>query len=348
MNCTIFSPEKAPTRNCDPVLMFKRSGMTPLSRHLIRASLISLAWIVLTGCPPDNTPLIEENERLKKQIVKQESLMTTLQEGNRVLQQQVDRLSQELRENENEFMERLEVAQQTGQDLSTEKQTLLQQVAALTNKNRKLLADAKKLRKQLELVQQAGQGFSTEKQDLLQQITALTQENRKLSADGQKFKNDAQWLRKQRELVRQSLQANNQNVKAQTLLHKLPEVTKAALQSLADNGYTLMAKMETDQKSVFITEQKTSPSPSIELPGYRNQYLMELEAQPDNRTALKVKARYEEVTPGGTIIEVGEEEVTEIERRLIQAIRQILDHPGEKAAPKAIDPQPEASEPEDS
>ena len=61
-----------------------RPTIPRLRRYLVRVSLISLA--LLTGCPPDNTPLIEENERLKKQIVKQESLMTTLQEGNRVLQ----------------------------------------------------------------------------------------------------------------------------------------------------------------------------------------------------------------------------------------------------------------------
>lgn len=331
-----------------PVVMLEQPAKPNLNRYPIRLCLISLAWVLLTGCPPDNTPLIEENERLKKQIVKQESLMTTLQEGNRVLQEQIDRLNQELRENEDAFGKQLERAQQTGQGLSTEKQNLLQQVAALTNKNRKLLADAKKLRKQLERAQQTGQGLSTEKQDLLQQITALTQENQKLHADGQKFKNDAQWLRKQRELVRQSLQANNQKAKAKTLSHSLPDVAKAALQSLANNGYTLMAKMETDQKSVFITERKISPSASLEVPGYRNQYLMELEARPDNETALRVKADYEEMTPGGTIIEVDEEEVTEIERRLIQVIREILEHPGEKPPPKVIDPQPEDSEPEDS
>ncbi len=322
--------------------------MPTLGWHLIRVSLISLAWIVLTGCPPDNTPLIEENERLKKQIVKQESMMTTLQEGNRVMQEQIDRLNQELRENEDEFAKQLERAQQTGQGLSTEKQNLLQQVAAVTAKNRKLQADAKKLRKRFERAQQTGQGLSTEKQDLLQQITALTQENRQLQADGQKFKNDAQWLRKQREIVRQALQVNNYEVKAQKLSHKLPDVAKAALQALANNGYTLMAKMETDQKSVFVTERKTSPSPSLEVPGYRNQYLMEVQAQPDNQTMLRVKAEYEEMTPGGTIIEVGKEEVMEIEHRLIQAIRQILDHPNEKAAPKAINPQPEDSDVEDS
>ena len=348
MKCNMFSLAKAPTRSWHPVVMFERPSLSTLSRHLIRGSLISLAWVLLTGCPPDNTPLIEENERLKKQIVKQESLMTTLQEGNRVLQEQIDRLNQELRENEDEFAKQLERAQQTGQGLSTEKQNLLQQVAAVTAKNRKLHADTQKLRKRFERAQQTGQGLSTEKQDLLQQIAALTQENRKLQADGQKFKNDAQWLRKQRELVRQALQANNQTAKAKTLSYKLPDVTKAALQALANNGYTLMAKMETDQKSVFFTERKTSPSASLEVPGYRNQYLMELEARPDNETALKVKAEYEEMTPGGTIIEVGEEEVTEIERRLIQVIRRILDHPEERTAPKAIDQQPEDSESEDS
>jgi len=314
------------------------------SRYLIRVSLISLAWILLTGCPPDNTPLIEENERLKKQIVKQESLMTTLQEGNRVLQEQIDRLNQELRENENAFAKQLERSQQTGQGLSTEKQNLLQQVASVTAKNRKLQAEAKKLRKRFERAQQTGQGLSTEKQDLLQQITALTQENQKLQTDGQKFKNDAQWLRKQRELVRQALQANNQTAKAKTLSYKLPDVTKAALQALANNGYTLMAKMETDQKSVFITERKTSPSASLEVPGYRNQYLMELEARPDNETSVKVKAEYEEMTLGGTIIEVGEEEVTNIERRLIQVIRQILSQPQDKPKPEGLNQQPEDSE----
>ena len=343
-----FLSEESVHEELTPVVMLEQPAMSNINQHPIRLCLISLAWVLLTGCPPDNTPLIEENERLKKQIVKQESLMTTLQEGNRVLQEQIDRLNQELRENEDAFGKQLERAQQTGQGLSTEKQNLLQQVAALTNKNRKLQADGQKLLKRLDRAQQTGQGLSTEKQDLLQQITVLTKENRKLQADGQKFKNDAQWLRKQRELVRQSLQANNQKVKAKTLSHSLPDVAKAALQSLANNGYTLMAKMETDQKSVFITERKTSPSSSLEVPGYRNQYLMELEARPDNETALRVKAEYEEMTPGGTIIEVGEEEVAEIERRLIHVIRQILDHPEDKTPPKAIDQPSEDSEPDDS
>ncbi len=328
-------------RNRQPVVTRKQPDMPTMGRYLIRISFVSLALIVLTGCPPDNTPLIEENERLKKQIVKQESLMTTLQEGNRVLQEQVDRLSQELRENEDEFAKRLELEQQTGQGLSTEKQNLLQQVTALTKQKRKLKRDADKLRKQIKLVQQTGKGLSAEKQDLRQQIEVLTQENLKLQADGQKFKNDAQWLRKQREHIRQALQANNQAVKPQTLPHKLPDVTKATLQALVRYGYSLMAKMETDQKSVFITERKTALSPSIEVPGYRNQYLLELETQPNNETTFKVKAEYEEIAPGGIISEVGEEKVAEIEQRLIQVIRQILNQPQEQPKPQDLKQQPE-------
>lgn len=318
----------------NPVVTLEQPAIPSLHTNLIRISLLS--FVLLAGCPPDNTPLIEENEQLKERIVKQESMMTTLQEGNRVLQEQIDRLNQELRANEDKFGKQLELAQQTGQGLSTEKQNLLQHVAAITNKNRKLQTETQKLRKQLEVAQQTGQGLSTEKQDLVQRIAALTKENQKLRTDGQKFKNDAQWLRTLRDRFRQSLQANNQTVKAQTLFHKMPDVIKAALRALTNNGYTLMAKMETDQKSVFITERKTYVSPSIELTGYRNQYLMEFEAQPDNQTALKVKAQYEEMTPGGTIIQAGEDEVAIIERRLIQAIRQILDPPEQGAPAKEI------------
>lgn len=297
---------------------------------------LCVAWGLLTGCPPDNTPLIEENEELKQQIVKQESMMTTLQEGSRVLQEQIDRLNQELRENENEFAKQLESAQQAGQGLSTDKRRLLQQVAALTKSNQKLKLDnqalkkdARQLRKQLELTQQT----TADTQRLRQQVETLTKDNQQLKLDSKKLKDDARWLRKQREIFRQSLQTNDRMVSVQTLPHTLPDVTDAAMRALAQNGYTLMARMKTDQKVVFVTERKTSPSPSIELPGYRNQYLVELEAQPDNQTALKVRAQYEKMAQGGKIIEVGENEVSEIEHRFIQAIQRVFTQPKETGAP---------------
>ncbi len=296
MKFNIFSLDRVPTIDSHPIVIREQpsQGIPTSAWHLVQIFLLSLPWVLLTGCPPDNTPILEENEQIKKQIVKQESILKTLQAGNRVLQEQIDLLNQELREKENKFA------------------------------------------KQLELSQQTGQGLSTEKQNLLQHMTALTQENQKLQLESQKLKGDAQWLRKQREIFRQSLQANNQRVKVQKLPHKLPDVTKAALRALAQNGYTLMAKMETDQKSVFVTERKDSPSSSIELPGYRNQYLVELEVHPNNQTALKVKAQYEKMGQGGKILEVGDKEVTEIEHRFIQAIQQVLNQPKEKAKPKAI------------
>ncbi|MYD31954.1 MAG: hypothetical protein F4X01_10285, partial [Nitrospira sp. SB0661_bin_20] len=103
----------------NPVVTLEQQAIPSLHKNLIRISLAS--FVLLTGCPPDNTPLIEENEQLKERIVKQESMMTTLQEGNRVLQEQIDRLNQELRTNEDTFGKQLELAQQTGQGLSTEK-----------------------------------------------------------------------------------------------------------------------------------------------------------------------------------------------------------------------------------
>ncbi len=63
------------------------------------------AWIIaialcvgLTSCKPDDSPFKAENETLKKQVTKQESLLSSLQDGNKVMQQQIDLLNQELRD----------------------------------------------------------------------------------------------------------------------------------------------------------------------------------------------------------------------------------------------------------
>ena len=58
-----------------------------------------LAWSLTTaGCKPDDSPFKAENEALKKQVTKQESLLSSLQDGNKVMQQQIDLLNQELRD----------------------------------------------------------------------------------------------------------------------------------------------------------------------------------------------------------------------------------------------------------
>lgn len=272
-----------------------------------------LAFIASTGCPPDNAPLIEEKEQLKKQIVKQETMMTTLQEGNRVLQEQVDRLNQELR----------------NQEL----------------RNQELRDTQKSLARQLKRSQQTGKALATEKRHRLQQVATLTDDNQKFQKDNQtlqrenqKLKDNAQWLRRQREMFRKSLQTNMQTVKAKPLPHALPDVVNATRRALAQHGYAVMATMETDKKAVFVTERKTSASLLIEVAGFRNQYLVELESKSNDHTALKIKAQYEKVAQGGNVLDVGDNEVEEIEHRLIQAIQQALKKstrkPDKKSAPR--------------
>jgi hypothetical protein len=50
------------------------------------------------GCKPDDSPFKAENESLRKQLAKHESVVTSLQDGNKVMQQQIDLLNQELRD----------------------------------------------------------------------------------------------------------------------------------------------------------------------------------------------------------------------------------------------------------
>src|SRR6185503_16186916 len=51
-----------------------------------------------SSCKPDDSPFKAENEALRKQVAKQESVVTSLQDGNKVMHQQIDLLNQELRD----------------------------------------------------------------------------------------------------------------------------------------------------------------------------------------------------------------------------------------------------------
>lgn len=54
--------------------------------------------LLASGCKPDDSPFKAENESLRKQLARQESVITSLQDGNKVMQQQIDLLNQELRD----------------------------------------------------------------------------------------------------------------------------------------------------------------------------------------------------------------------------------------------------------
>ena len=99
------------------------------------ASLFSLAvlsWCV--GCTPDESPFRQEHDNLRKQLAKQESLLNSLQDGNKVMQQQIDLLNQELRD-----------AKKQADHAQAEAKTLQTEAKALGTRLDAQLAESKKL-----------------------------------------------------------------------------------------------------------------------------------------------------------------------------------------------------------
>ena len=95
-------------------------------------SLAVLSWCV--GCAPDESPFRQENENLRKQLAKQESVLNSLQDGNKVMQQQIDLLNQELRD-----------AKKQAEHAQTEAKALQAEAKALGTKLDSQLAESKKL-----------------------------------------------------------------------------------------------------------------------------------------------------------------------------------------------------------
>jgi len=95
-------------------------------------SLAVLSWCV--GCTPDESPFRQENESLRKQLAKQESVMNSLQDGNKVMQQQIDLLNQELRD-----------AKKQAEHAQAEAKALQAEAKALGTKLDSQLAESKKL-----------------------------------------------------------------------------------------------------------------------------------------------------------------------------------------------------------
>ena len=95
-------------------------------------SLAVLSWCV--GCAPDESPFRQENESLRKQLAKQESVLNSLQDGNKVMQQQIDLLNQELRD-----------AKKQAEHAQAEAKALQAEAKALGTKLDSQLAESKKL-----------------------------------------------------------------------------------------------------------------------------------------------------------------------------------------------------------
>jgi len=231
-----------------------------------------MAWIGLlalglttSGCTPDDSPFKAENEALKKQVARQESLLSSLQDGNKVMQQQIDLLNQELRD---------------------AKQTADTAKAAVSELN--------------------------------EQLDAQIAQAKRMSADIQRTVAAQAALQ---------LKIDDKGAQFDTLPRPLGAVAKVVEEALSRNGYHLKAGIKTDQKAVFVTDRKVSTPASLEVAGFRNQYLISLQALPGNVTKLGVKAEFEKVAQGGRILSVSAEETAEIERRLIGEISTALEAP---------------------
>src|SRR5215831_3923455 len=96
---------------------------------VVVASMLLLA----TGCKPDDSPFKTENDTLRKQLVRQESVVTSLQDGNKVMHQQIDLLNQELRD-----------AKKSAESAKAEAKSAAENLAVQTAQAKKLNADVQK------------------------------------------------------------------------------------------------------------------------------------------------------------------------------------------------------------
>src|SRR5690348_16464145 len=112
-----------------------RNLITILSPPLVFPFSVLMALILsVTACQPDESPLRSENDTLHKQADKQESVIVSLQEGNKVMQQQIDLLSKELRE-----------ARQQVERVMGERAALTTRLDEQESKTRKLALDAQRV-----------------------------------------------------------------------------------------------------------------------------------------------------------------------------------------------------------
>ena len=261
-------------------------GIFSCFRGRVYSIVGAMLLLFLTGCPQDNSGLQEENIQLKKQVNKLESVIHSLQEGNKIMQQQIDLLNQEARKTAESYEEQLRDAETTHQDQLRDAQA---KMAELKNGPKKDVA----------------------------RIKTLEQENRKLAGE-------TKWLRSQRDQMRKALTLQQIGGQTQELPFSFSSVSQIIEDALTKNGYSILSSMQTDQKAIYITDRKTSLPPSLELSGFRNQYLLSIEKGPSDHTIVWVRAEFEKLSKNGQMFSAPQSEITEIELRLIQEIHQAL------------------------
>ena len=119
------------------------------------ACMVILCLFALTACPQDQATFEAEALHSKKRVAKLESVIQSLQEGNKVLQQQINRLTQESRETDASYEAKLQEAQNQITQLANTPKKDMATIQALEQKNAKLRADAKWLRSQRDHMRQS-------------------------------------------------------------------------------------------------------------------------------------------------------------------------------------------------
>lgn len=230
-----------------------------------RVVVLVLAGLTLAGCKPDDSPFKAENEALRRQIAKQESVLNSLQDGTKVMQQQIDLLNQELRDAKKET----ERAQRETEQARTETKDVAAKLAAQITQTKKLTDEVQRTA--------AAQAAST-------------------------------------------VRSEDKGGQSEEFPRPLAQVAKATEEALARNGYALKVSVRLEQKAVYVTERKISAPASLEASGFRNQFLVSIQALPTNVTRLTVRAEFEKLAQGNRILTASPDEAAEIERRLIAEI----------------------------
>ncbi len=227
-----------------------------------------VGWLcILPGCQPDESPFQVENAALRKQLAKDDSVIQSLQDGNKVMHKQIDLLNAELRD-----------AEKKTQAIEAARGGLATKVKGLTAKNRRLAAEAERARKKLS------------------QMT-------------------------------QNILTEDRGAQTREFLHPLGTTTKVVEATLSRNGYSLVVSVKAERRAVFVTERTISEPAALEMPGFRNQYIVSLHALPTEGTLVTVKADFEKTAKEGRVLVAAPEEVAEIERRLIAEISKSFDGP---------------------
>jgi len=246
------------------------------------ATTTVFSCLLLTGCPEDYSAVLEENKKLAQQKARLESINQSMQADKKVFRQQVDRLNQEIQENE----------------------------AKTREKEAAYDAELQKAHRTIKELEHRPNPDSAK-------IQALEQEKKKLEGE-------AKWLRSQREQMRKSLFIQQVGGQPHDLPFTFLAVSAVVEKILTKNGYTLLSSMQTDQKAVYITDRKTSLPPSLELSGFRNQYIVMIEKGPADHTTLWIRAEFEKLSRSGHIYSAPQAEIADIEKRLIQEIHQTI------------------------